>query len=125
MDHHRRSGIYSTSALFSFPIFILSYLILSQILKEATLFFSQEGISIAAVIPAMDAIDEVFATGMLNNALLLPPICHALTIGKHTLNKYYSLTDDLDLFCMAIGTFFSSFLFPHRLTPLLSSTSVL
>lgn len=67
------------------------------------MFFSKQGISISSVIPAMDAIDEVFATGMLNNTLLSPPIRHALTIGKRTLNKYYSLTDDSDLFRIAIG----------------------
>ncbi|KAJ3738201.1 hypothetical protein EV360DRAFT_58339, partial [Lentinula raphanica] len=72
-------------------------------LLEATLFFSQDGTNISTVIPAMDAIDEVFATGILNNEELSEPIRHALSIGKKTLNKYYSLTDDSELYRIAMG----------------------
>ncbi|KAJ3966428.1 hypothetical protein EV361DRAFT_809106, partial [Lentinula raphanica] len=81
------------------------------ILKEATLFFSQDGTNISAVIPAMDAIDEVFATGIINDEDLSEPIRHALAIGKKTLNKYYSLTDDSELYRIAMGTpYFSYYL---------------
>ncbi|KAJ3748255.1 hypothetical protein EV360DRAFT_56950, partial [Lentinula raphanica] len=77
-----------------------------QILYDATLYFSANGTSIAAVIPAMDIIDEAFASGMLDNETLSEPIRHALTIGKRTLNKYYSLTDDSALYRIAMGMFF-------------------
>ncbi|KAJ3765488.1 hypothetical protein FB446DRAFT_619586, partial [Lentinula raphanica] len=72
------------------------------ILKEVTLFFLQDGTNISAVNPAMDAMDEVFATGILNNEDLSEPIRHALSIGKKTLDKYYSLTDNSELYCIAM-----------------------
>jgi hypothetical protein len=53
----------------------------------------------------MDAIDEAFATGIVDNRVLSNPICHALAIGKQTLNKYYSLTDDSDIYRMAMSTY--------------------
>ncbi|KAE9398591.1 hypothetical protein BT96DRAFT_821741, partial [Gymnopus androsaceus JB14] len=73
-----------------------------QILKDATTFFSSNSPIIAAVIPAMDAIDEAFATGIINEQLLSEPIRHALSMGKKTLNKYYTLTDDSDIYRMAM-----------------------
>ncbi|KAJ3748150.1 hypothetical protein EV360DRAFT_76342 [Lentinula raphanica] len=45
-----------------------------QILKEATLFSLQDNTNISSVILAMDAIDKVFANGIVNNQLLLEPI---------------------------------------------------
>jgi hypothetical protein len=74
-----------------------------QILKDATLFFSSNTPNVAAVIPAMDAIDKAFATGIIANEVLSNPIRHALSIGKRTLNKYYSLTDDSDIYRMAMS----------------------
>ncbi|KAJ3720860.1 hypothetical protein C8R42DRAFT_735539 [Lentinula raphanica] len=55
----------------------------------------------------MDTIDEAFASGILNKndgseRVLSEPIRHALGIGKRTLNKYYSLTDDSDLYRIAM-----------------------
>jgi len=75
-----------------------------QILKDATLFFSSNSPNVAAIIPAMDAIDEAFANGIIDNQLLSEPIRHALSVGKKTLNKYYALTDDSDIYRMAMGT---------------------
>ncbi|KAJ3767072.1 hypothetical protein FB446DRAFT_652718 [Lentinula raphanica] len=78
----------------------------------------ETGTNIASVIPAMDTINEAFASGILNEnngseRVLSEPIRHALGIGKRTLNKYYSLTDDSDLYCIAMGLspFFSLFIF--------------
>ncbi|KAJ3752499.1 hypothetical protein EV360DRAFT_17820, partial [Lentinula raphanica] len=73
-----------------------------SILKEATLFFSADGANISSVIPAMDAIDEALASGILNNEILSQLNRHALAIGKKTLNIYYSLMDDLDLYCITM-----------------------
>lgn len=91
-------------------LFVQSFMLLTdygfQILKDATTFFSSNAPIISAVIPAMDAIDEAFATGIIDNQLLSEPIRHALSIGKKTLNKYYTLTDDSDIYCMAMGVFF-------------------
>ncbi|KAJ3967637.1 hypothetical protein EV361DRAFT_480009 [Lentinula raphanica] len=73
-----------------------------KILKDATTFFSTDSPSVAAVIPAMDAIDEAFASGIVQCETLSAPVCHALSIGKRTLNKYYQLTDDSYVYRMAI-----------------------
>ncbi|KAJ3833151.1 hypothetical protein F5878DRAFT_547058, partial [Lentinula raphanica] len=59
-----------------------------KILKDATTFFSTDSPSVAAVIPAMDAIDEAFASGIVQRETLSAPVRHALSIGKRTLNKY-------------------------------------
>ncbi|KAE9402040.1 hypothetical protein BT96DRAFT_817004, partial [Gymnopus androsaceus JB14] len=72
------------------------------ILKDATLFFSSNTPSVASVIPAMDAIDEALATGIIDNNILSEPIRHALSIGKKTLNKYYALTDNSTIYRMAM-----------------------
>ncbi|KAE9403575.1 hypothetical protein BT96DRAFT_814924 [Gymnopus androsaceus JB14] len=73
-----------------------------KLLKDAMLFFSSNSPNIAAIIPAMDAIDEAFATGIIDNQLLSEPIQHALPVGKRALNKYYVLTDDSDIYHMAM-----------------------
>ena len=72
-------------------------------MKDATEFFSSNSPTISAVIPAMDAIDQAFATGIVNNRELSTPLRHALTVGKRTLNKYYQLTDNSHIYRMAMG----------------------
>ncbi|KAE9397309.1 hypothetical protein BT96DRAFT_823537, partial [Gymnopus androsaceus JB14] len=69
-----------------------------KILKDATTFFSSNSPNISSVIPAMDTINEVFASGIVDNHELCAPLRHALSIGKKTLNKYYALTDDSDIY---------------------------
>ncbi|KAJ3963862.1 hypothetical protein EV361DRAFT_812957, partial [Lentinula raphanica] len=76
---------------------------LVSILKDATTYFSTQSPSVAAVISAMDAIDEGFASGIVQTQVLSAPVRHALSIGKRTLNKYYALTDDSYIYRMAIG----------------------
>ncbi|KAF8801349.1 hypothetical protein BYT27DRAFT_7310551 [Phlegmacium glaucopus] len=59
-----------------------------ELLKQATLFFSQGTPNLATVIPAMDHLDQHLATSAVN--LSLPPsIRAAATLGKCVLNKYY------------------------------------
>ncbi|KAJ3760752.1 hypothetical protein EV360DRAFT_39176, partial [Lentinula raphanica] len=94
---------------------------LVSVLQDATTFFSASGTNIASVIPAMDTIDEAFTSGILNEndgseRGLSEPIRHALGIGKRTLNKYYSLTDDSDLYRIAKGKPFLSSSFVSLLT---------
>ncbi|KAF8546938.1 hypothetical protein OG21DRAFT_1370878, partial [Imleria badia] len=69
-----------------------------QILKDATSYFSRSTPNLAMVIPAMDFIDETFATGMLKQKKLSPAIRAAISMAKQTLNRYYSLTDFSDLY---------------------------
>ncbi|KAE9392848.1 hypothetical protein BT96DRAFT_748408, partial [Gymnopus androsaceus JB14] len=73
-----------------------------KILKDAMTLFSSNVPIVAAVIPAMDAIDETFTTGIINKQILSKPIRHALTIDKKTLNKYYTLTDESHIYRVAM-----------------------
>ena len=74
-----------------------------QVLKDATLFFSCSTPNLAMVIPAMDYIDEVFTTGMLQKDTLDPAIRAAVGLAKKTLNKYYECTDASKLYHIAMG----------------------
>ena len=80
------------------------------------LFFSRDlsanhpATNIAAVIPAMDKIDEVLATNSLNPKYSAA-IVAALSIGKKTLNRYYEKTDLSHIYRIAMSTL--SFLYPH------------
>ncbi|KIK25258.1 hypothetical protein PISMIDRAFT_96993, partial [Pisolithus microcarpus 441] len=74
-----------------------------KILKDATLFFSCGTPNLVMVIPAMDYIDEVFMTGMLDEGQFDPSIHAAVGLAKKTLNKYYSLTDMSKLYHIAMG----------------------
>jgi hypothetical protein len=67
------------------------------------LFFSRDGIpNLATVIPAMDRIDEVLATNTLDEQFSLS-IKAVLSIGKKTLNQYYSKTDASDVYRIAMS----------------------
>ncbi|KAJ3770658.1 hypothetical protein FB446DRAFT_646578, partial [Lentinula raphanica] len=78
---------------------------LVSVLKEATIFFSTDLPSVSSVVPAMDAIDETLASGIIDKATLSAPVRHALSLGKKTLNKYYELTDDSYIYQIAIGMY--------------------
>lgn len=77
---------------------------ISQIFKDATLYFSRSTPNLAKVIPAMDRIDQHLATSSLNDSL---PSCikGALAVGKRLLNKYYSYTDHSELYRIAMGVY--------------------
>ena len=54
------------------------------------------------VIPIMDHLDQHLATSVLD--LSLPAsICVAATLGKHTLNKYYTMTDLSEIYRIAMS----------------------
>ena len=56
------------------------------------------------IIPVMDYLNQHLATSALN--LTLPAsICAAATLGKHTLNKYYTMTDFSEVFQITMGKF--------------------
>ena len=55
------------------------------------------------VIPAVDYVDEVFTTGMLNHNHFDPTIRTTVGLAKNTLNKYYSLTDSSKVYCIAMS----------------------
>ncbi|KAI4518011.1 hypothetical protein K525DRAFT_180728, partial [Schizophyllum commune Loenen D] len=71
-------------------------------LKQATLFFSRdETPHLATVIPAMDRLDTELATFCIDNSLE-PAIRAAAKLAKSTLNRYYSLTDESDVYRIAM-----------------------
>ena len=59
--------------------------------KQATLFFSQNTASVAAVIPAMDRLTS--GLDPQTNLKHHPAIIAALKLARNKLNRYYSLTD--------------------------------
>jgi hypothetical protein len=79
-----------------------SKLLLHQIYKDATLFFSQDKVStIAHVIPTMDRID-LMLSGVTSEPLS-PSVKHALTFAHKSINKYYSKTDVSNVYRIAMG----------------------
>lgn len=51
----------------------------------------------------MDMIDKVFAMAAVNDTQFSVPIRTSLLIAKKTLNRYYQLTDDSELYRIAMG----------------------
>ncbi|KAA1478819.1 hypothetical protein DENSPDRAFT_757967, partial [Dentipellis sp. KUC8613] len=72
-----------------------------RILKHATSYFSRDMPNLAVVIPAMDHIDEYFATEALNTTLS-PAIRASISTAKRTLNRYYNLTDTSEVYCITM-----------------------
>lgn len=60
--------------------------------KEATLYFSRDSASVAAIIPAMDRL--VAPINAVNKRNYHPSIVAAMKLAKKKMNRYYSLTDD-------------------------------
>ena len=79
-----------------------------QILKNTTMFFSHSTPNLAMVIPAMDHIDIILTTNSLNKQYTL--LIHVvLRMAKKTLNQHYQLTDDWELYYIAMGTYSTLF----------------
>ncbi|SJL07249.1 uncharacterized protein ARMOST_10592 [Armillaria ostoyae] len=74
-----------------------------KVLKDATLYFSRSTPNLATVIPAMDHINQVFATTSIRNTQLSAPMRASLLVAKKTLNRYYSMTDKSDLYRIAMN----------------------
>jgi hypothetical protein len=72
-------------------------------------FFSRGSPNLAAIIPAMDHIDKDFTDKIRPSSKTHPAIRHALTLAKKTLDRYYSLTDDVEVYRIVMGTVFLSF----------------
>lgn len=74
-----------------------------QVLKAATLRFSNASPDLPTVIPAMDRIDMYFTKEMAPSGRKNLAIRAALKIAKNTLNRYYSLTDESETYRIAMG----------------------
>ncbi|KIY42957.1 hypothetical protein FISHEDRAFT_28971, partial [Fistulina hepatica ATCC 64428] len=73
-----------------------------QVLKDATIHFSRANVpNLAMVIPAIDKINNVF-TGIVRDMELSAGIRSAVQLGKQKLNRYYSATDSLHVYCIAM-----------------------
>lgn len=82
---------------------IFNLIIQLQVFKDATMFFSQSKPNLATVIPAMDYIDQQLTTDALN-LRYSASIQAALSLGKKTLNRYYTMTDHSEIYRIAMGT---------------------
>ena len=69
--------------------------------KNATLFFSQDSASIAAVIPAMDKLEEHLKPG--TQEPYHPAIQAAMKLVQKKINRYYSMTDLSSVSRIAMG----------------------
>ncbi len=82
----------------------LSPLPAPQLFKDATLFFSRGSPNIAAVIPAMDLIDNTLTRNARNEDLDIA-VRTAIGIAKKTLNRYYKLSDLSSTYRIALGEY--------------------
>ena len=76
--------------------------------KTVTLEFSTDTPCIANVIPAMDRMHDDLRAAC-NNEEYSTAIRAALKVGMNLLNKYYSITDNSEVYRIAMGTLFSYF----------------
>jgi hypothetical protein len=67
-----------------------------------TLEFSSDTLCIANVIPAMDRMHKEL-TAASTNEVYSPAIRAALKLGIGILNKYYSLTNNSEIYWIAMG----------------------
>jgi hypothetical protein len=68
-----------------------------------TLQFSSDTLCLVSVIPAMDKMHNELRVASQSTDYL-PMLQVALRLGKTFLNKYYSLTDDSEVYYIAMGT---------------------
>ena len=69
--------------------------------KKATVFFSEDGASVMAVIPAMDKIDNHLNPTMKKP--YHPAIQATMKLARKKLNRYYSMTDLSVAYWIAMG----------------------
>jgi hypothetical protein len=79
-------------------------LILGQVFKKATLYFSGDSIStIANVVSTMDLIDDVLESR--GERQLQPAVSSAVSLGRATLKRYYVKTGLSDIYYLAVGMY--------------------
>lgn len=73
----------------------------AQQYKTATLYFSRDSATIAAVIPAMDTLTNTLNPDTKES--YHPSILAAMTLARKKMDRYYSLTDDSAAYRIAMG----------------------
>jgi hypothetical protein len=76
-----------------------------QVFKQVTLEFSTDTPCTAAVIPAMDKM-HTDLTAAVENVEYSPALQAALSLGKDVLDKYYSLSDESEVYRIAMGDYY-------------------
>jgi hypothetical protein len=94
--------------------------IVCQQYKRATLFFSQDSASVAAIILAMDKLDNNLNPN--TKTTYHPAILAAMKLARRKINRYYSITDASSVYRMAMGALLCS-IFITQLIILSSSSS--
>jgi hypothetical protein len=75
--------------------------IVCQQYKRATLFFSQDSASAAAIIPAMDKLDNNLNPD--TKRTYHPAILAAMKLARQKINCYYLITDVSSIYRIAMG----------------------
>jgi hypothetical protein len=79
-----------------------------KVFKDATMFFSQSKPNVDSVIPAMDYIDQQLTANALKPRYSAS-IKASIALGKKTLNRYYDMTDDSEIYRIAMGKLIYNF----------------
>lgn len=79
-----------------------SLLTSAKVYKDATVFFSSNTPTIANVIPTMDIIEDMLTDEYPQ--MLHPAVKSAMTFTRTTMDRYYSKTDHLNVYRIAMGT---------------------
>ncbi|KIM61399.1 hypothetical protein SCLCIDRAFT_71135, partial [Scleroderma citrinum Foug A] len=74
---------------------------LHSILKDATLYFSCSTPNLATVIPVMDHIHQELSK-YSHDKKYVRSIHAGISLAKETLNRYYSCTDESEVYCIAM-----------------------
>ena len=93
-----------SQSTFFFFINLFLYLSILQIFKTVTLEFSKDMPCIANVIPMIDIMHDNLLVAC-NNKPYSAPIHATLKIEMNLLNKYYSITDNSEIYQIAISMF--------------------
>lgn len=73
-----------------------------RVFKDMIMFFSQGRPNINSIIPVMDYLDQQLTTSAFNMRYS-KLIKASITLGKKTLNWCYDMTDQLKIYCIAMG----------------------
>ena len=88
-------------------------MLMPQILKDATQYFSRAKPHLTHVIPAIDHIHNEFKKYEAD--LNIPsPIHSGISLAKRTLSRYYSKTDDVEVYRIAMSQSFFKHLSASR-----------